>query len=234
MAFITLSNHTLASIDANVRSQSGTLSAQESEVFSKQIVDIIHNATLFIRSLLGKHVERDYSTTVAPAEGGLVQLADGHYESYIDLSPYDIFDLNRINLRDKTRGRISLVSEALYTSQITIHDVLGLRRDLFGNVTNLAMGENSKLGIQIYRGKSTGTPGALEMKFPRNPVKAVGPTDKIDILNHHIPLVTDISTVVVFRKIKNVPPAAEIEQRVAASLSIITSQRGVSVTPSTS
>lgn len=222
MAFVPLSiNNSLGTIKANIRSQTGTLSPQESGLFELQINDIVHNAALFVRNLLGRFVDAFYSTSATATEAS----------NLIVISTLELDDVNRLTLYDATHGVIPFVSNHLFYQMQTLYTSTQLADTILATVSNILATDN-KLQIKTYRGTNKTSPGTLTLVYPRTPNKATADATKVDIPDTYVPLVQDCATLYVLRKF-NKPIDGALEARVTTALASYGAQLGLEVSPKT-
>lgn len=211
-------NTTLASMKERVRAQSNTVSPQGSGIIEPEMTNLIHHAIVMLRTLLGAIVDPVYSTNETVVES----------TNIIDVSTVDIANTNKISLYDATHGVIPLVSDREFDSLRTLYANTSLSTEqLFAKITSST---SSGLRIQTHRGSSKATPGTLTLTYPRNPVKATTEATKLDLPERYVPIAADLATVMVYRKLKQAPPA-EIDQRVTSFIRSQAAMLGLEVTP---
>lgn len=222
MAFKKLAQYTtLDLMMANVRSQTGAMSEQESVVFEAQITDVCHNAILLIRSIFNKFLDTLYNTIETVTETNEV----------INIQDKDIFNIHEMHLYDATHGPVPIMQRTLFNSLRHIYGSTNrLATALFGTIGNKTVGTDEVLVIEIYRGSSKVTPGTLTLTYPRNPKKVeIGDADRyLDLPEHLVPIATDIATLAIHGKLQRTPPV-EVSERIQAVLGPIAAQVGLRI-----
>jgi len=89
---------------------------------------------------------------------------------------------------------------------------------------------DNKLQIKTFRGANKTTPGTLTVLYPRIPQKATSDSAKLDIPDVYVPLVQDVSTLYVLRKL-NRPVDPMLENRVTSTLNAYIGQLGLELSP---
>lgn len=221
MAFVPIAPVTdLETVKATIRSQSATLNAQHTEVLSLQLTDIVHLSVQFVRNFAGKVLDQFYSTSVAVTEA----------TNLINISTLDISDIHRMFLNDATQGRVAILSETKFYSIQQLYTAAQLADAIFAMISNV-LDTDTRMSIRTFRGTNRTTVGTLTLVYPRNPTKAAADTSKLDIPESYIPIVIDVATVMVFRKVNQKPPS-EVEGRVMSFTQAQAQGIGVKISPS--
>ena len=206
MQYLATSGYTLASVKANVRQQSGTLSVQDSQIIDPQMNDIIHNSVLLVRSIMGRSIDEFYLMN-SPLHA--ITMTNGFGSSSI--SSISIANLRGITIRDSSLGVIPVLSHRDFNhiSSLYTPTEMGTK----GAIATVETLESSPvvLSIEFYSGANTISNPRLY--YSRNPYKITTDTDTIDIPDYLVPIVQDSATVSVFRLLVKTPPV-EIENRV--------------------
>jgi len=187
---------TLAQMEANVRSQTGTLSQQQTLLLDPMLVDIIHDAIIRTRALAGPLLDSAYMTEIG------VQLSETPYT--IDISGIDIWDINKISLDDSNNGPIPLYTPAKFSQMKRNYNTSP--QALFGTVVNTEVKTNVKaLAIKLFRGSEIYL-GMLTLTYPRIPRYVSNEADLLDLPEPYIPLATDLATIKVCEKLNKPVP----------------------------
>jgi hypothetical protein len=222
-----LSQTTLSTFLANMRSQSGALSVQESQVIDPQLIDIAHNAITFVRNVVGKFVDGFYETTVTLASITVTSnVGTADLTAAATAAIGTISDINGITLFDPTLHEIAILSKARFNGLRSIYT--GAQIGTTGAVGMISQ-VSAKTTLTLYTG-ATGPLTTIQMTYARNPIKVTATTDTIDIIDSLVPLAQDVGTMYIFRKLAKQPPA-DFEQRVTGSLNSYLGQLGLKVTP---
>lgn len=206
-------SYTLASFKANVRNQSGTMSQQESGIIETQMNDIVHNAILLVRSLMGRMVDGFYITNTTL---GSITITSGY--GTITIATYSIADVNGISLYDATLKEIPVLPVSKFNAIRTLYSLTTTQA--IASVFSTS-GTPNILSIAIATG-AVGPLTTVQINYPRNPVKVSADADTIDIPDYLVPIAQDIATVSIFRKLSKAAPS-DLEGRV---VSFINSQLG--------
>jgi hypothetical protein len=222
--YLATSNYTLASFKAVVRTQSNSLSQQETGLIDLQLNDIIHNAVLLVRSMMGRVLDPWYTVE---ATLGSTTITAGF--GTITIATLSIADVNKITLYDPTLLEIPVVPyvqfnalRALYTSaQIGTTDAIAC--------VEAETGTPNVLSIAFYTGASSPLT-TVTIQYPRNPVKVTIDIDTIDLPDHLIPIAQDMATVSIYRKLSKTAPT-DVESRVTNFITSQVAQLGLKVSP---
>lgn len=221
-----LSQTTLATFMANIRSQSGSLSVQETQIIDSQLVDIAHNAITFVRNIVGKFIDGFYETTVT-----LGSITITSNIGTLDLTAAataaigTISDINGVTLFDTTLHEIPILSKSRFNAFRSLYT--GAQIGTTGAIGMISQ-VTAKTSLTLYTG-ATGPLTTVQMTYARNPIKVTVATDTIDITDNLVPLAQDVATMYVFRKLAKQPPA-DFDQRVTGSLNSYLGQLGLKVT----
>lgn len=187
---------TLLAVRSKIRAVTGTQSVQLSGLLEPTLTDYIDDSIKLVRGL-ARHALRQFYYTEAS-----VTLA-----ASIDLSALNIFDLMTM--------RLMLASD---NSQIPI-----LPRNVYGNMLQLhtfstgqwiaTVSTTSGGTFSLIVGGAASPAGAATLAFERNPAKVTADASVLDIPDHLIPIVQDMTCLTIWRG-KNQQPQADVLQRV--------------------
>lgn len=201
MAFVPLGvTTTLARMKANIRSRTGIISPQESEIIELQFDDIVHDAVSFVVGMVRK-VDKDFQEMYWTKEAS-VAAATLNGLSTFDISTLDIYDKAHISVQNATDNRIDIIPGRLFDVFRKYYST-----SIFGTITNVG-GANGKLVIEC-----NGSPATSDIRYYRNPKKATADADKLDAPEHVMPYIENVAVKNVFGKVKQ-----EVPQEVAAAV----------------
>jgi len=170
---------------------------QETLIFNKQLINIIHEAILVVRFRLGQALDSFYYTEVT----GLSETSNK-----IDISSFDIADIQKCKLVYNGNLNVPILSITEYNLLMSIYDSTSLANAVFGYIANQSIGQDTKLCIYVYRGSGVGAPSTVKFSYTRNPQKAVSETDYLDIPENFATIVKDIAVVLMAKKMNKVVP----------------------------
>lgn len=202
-----LSNVALASIIANVRSQTGTLNEVESNVYQPQIIDIIHDALTIVFVKERMLLRRFYATTVPAA---ITTLPGGM--NIIPFYDLEIAEVDTLML-SHSGGQIGLLSRVVYNSLVSLYTTFELSPSVFGIVDSTPTVNASTLyGIELIIGGNATTPTDMKLSYTRLPKKATSLSeDKLDIPDQFIPTVEAVACRLVIEKLRSLPPQQDVK-----------------------
>jgi hypothetical protein len=187
---------TLLAVRSKIRTLTGTQSVQFSGLLEPTLTDYIDDSVKLVRGL-ARHALRQFYYTEAT-----VTLA-----ASVDISSMNIFDLMTI--------RLTLASD---NSQIPV-----LPRNVYGNMLRLhtfltgqwiaTVSTTSGGTFSLIVGGASSPTGSATLAYERNPAKVIVDASVLDIPDHLIPIVEDMTCLTVWRG-KNQQPPADVLQRV--------------------
>jgi hypothetical protein len=209
---LSTSTYTLALFKAGVRAQSDSLSQQESQLIDLELVDIIHNSAMMVRTLLGRVLDPFY---MSEQTLGTITFTAGF--ATITIATYSIADINGLTLYDPTLKEVPILPymqfnalRSLYTAtQIGTTDAIA--------TVEVEAGTPNVLSLAFWSGVSSPIT-TMTIQYPRNPVKVSTDADTIDLPDYLIPIAQDMATMSVFRQVSRVPPV-DVESRVTSFVS---------------
>jgi len=218
------SAYTLASFKAVVRTQSNSISQQESQLIDLQLNDIIHNSIMLVRTMLGRALDAFYNTEQLL---GSITLTSGY--GTITIATYSIAEIIKCRLFDPTLKEIPIVSNLKFNALRSLYTntMIGAV-DGFATIAAQAATPNV-LKVELFTG-ATGTVTTLNLYYPRNPVKVTVDTDTVDLPDHLVPIAQDMATFSVYRKLSKTPPA-DADARVTSFIQGQMSQLGFEISP---
>jgi len=211
---------TLAALKAIIRDRTGTLDVQDSDLIGTTLSNLIHQAITTVRTLAGPLLDLVYNTdaTVMPdvtSKG-------------IDISLFDIANVNLVSLYDVIHGPIPIYRVSLFNAmqKSYVNDT----NALFGTITNMVTtGTDNVLAIKLCVGSGVAL-GTLTFTYPRNPRKVVVDSEKIDIPEWCVQMVADIATIMICEKF-NKQPQASIMARASALMQSVAAQVAMAGSP---
>lgn len=218
------SNYTLASFKAVVRTQSNSLSQQESGIIDLQLNDIIHNAVLLVRTMLGRAIDSFYMTQVTL---GTISLTSGL--GAVTIATYSIADPTRVSIFDPTLKEIPVLSATQFNALRALYTTTQVGATAGFATIEAAAGTPNVLKVEIYTGAS-GTITTALLYYPRNPEKVTTDANTIDLPDHLIPIAQDMATVSIYRRLSKQAPL-DVENRVTSFINSQVSQLGLKITP---
>jgi hypothetical protein len=220
---LSTSNYTLAAFKAFVRAQTGAMSQQESGLLELQLNDIVHNAIVFVRSILGRAIDGFYNTEQVL---GSITFSSGW--GSITIATYSIADINKIRIFDPTLKEIPVLSYTKFNALRSVYSSSDISSTHAIATVAASSGTPNVLKIEFF--SASGTITTATLYYPRNPVKVTTDTDTLDLPDHLIPIAQDVATVSVFKKLKKEPPA-DANQNVMSFVQGQIQQLGYKVSP---
>lgn len=202
---IPLSNVTLGTVMANVRSQTNTLNEVDSGLYSKQLIDIIHRAVLLVWGK-EKPLLRPFYATVRNADISL--LPSGKFVIY--LSNVEVSDFNSIMLSHDS-GEIDIVPRNVYNHIRAVYTDAELATAIFGIVDAVEMYGTGVYGIEIITGSNPRPTTNMKLSYSRVPQLATSETTTIDIPDEYIPIVEATACRLVLEKLHGVMPTQDVK-----------------------
>lgn len=189
---------TLLVVRSNVRAITGTQMVQMSGLLEPMLTDFIHDSILLIRGLSRHSLKHFYYQ-----EAAIVLAAS------VDISAMNIFDLLSMRLTlDADKSQIPIVPRNIYGNMLRLHT--------FSTGQWIATVSTTSGGtFSLLVGGAASPTGAATLAYERNPTKVITDANVLDMPDHLIPIVTDVTCLTVWRK-KNQQPQADVLTRVRA------------------
>lgn len=207
MAQFLATTTTLKNFKAQIRSQLGAVSQQESGIIDLEMNDIIHQAITSLRTTLGNIIKDFYIT-----KGTIVSSSDmsGSVPNYtVNIATREIADIHDINLFHSTFGEIPVLPRAkflLIKSTYSASDIGTTKAIATIANTETALATQSVLTIYVYSNASaTSAFNNTEFWYPRYPKKVVADTDTLDLPELYVPLARDIATIYMEKRLSRTP-----------------------------
>ncbi len=205
MAQFLATTTTLGNMKAQVRGQLGAVSEQESGIISIEMNDIIHQAITNLRTILGSILNGFYRTKGAVTPTGTTP----NYS--ISVAATEIADIHDVALYNPTFGEIPIFNLKKFNAYRTLYSSTDIgTTKAFATIANseTALATQSVLTLNIFSGAATSTPlAATEFSYTRYPKKVTSDINTLDIPETYIPLVRDIATVYVEKRLSRTPSA---------------------------
>jgi len=205
MAQFLASLTTLGNLKAQIRGQLGAVSEQESGILTIEMTDIIHQAITNLRTVLGSIINDFYRTkgTISPT---------GTTPNYsASIAALEISDIHDLALFNSTFGEIPIFSLKKYNAYRSLYSSTDVgTTKAFAAVANTetALATQSVLTLYVYSGAATATPlASTEFSYTRVPKKVTVDANTIDLPEVYVPLVRDIATIYVQKRLDRTPSA---------------------------
>lgn len=218
---------TLATVKANIRSKTGSISTQDSLLIEPQLNDIVHFAIQFVRTLGGKFVDAYYMQKKLD-----LTFAGTTPDFTASITALNIADANAVRLYHATLKEIPVVTNQMFNALRTVYAATDIGTTRGFATVSLTSATPAVLTVYLFSNIAS-FPTNVEISFPRNPVKVTTETDTVDIPEQFIPFVVDTAAKDVFLKLKQQPPA-DLEARFMSQLNLFTAQYNLKVSPQNS
>lgn len=208
MAQFLATTTTLANMTVQVRGQLGVVSEQESGIISLEMNDIIHQAITNLRTILGSIVKDFYITKGTILTAGV----SGTTPNFtVDISAKEIADVHDLALYHTTFGEIPILPLKKYNAYRTLYTASDVgTTKAFAAVANTetALATQSVLTMNIYsNAAATSAFNNTEFSYPRFPKKVTTGTNTLDFPEIYMPLLRDVATVYMEKRISRTPSA---------------------------
>ncbi len=206
-------DYTLARAKAHIRQQTNTLSEQESQIIDTQIIDLIHQSVLSVRTLLDRIVEDFYKATQTITFGAASSgLCDGTALSGTS-RPYD---LKKVSLYDTTYKEIPIYSKRMFDAMRTVISTTNLGTT--GAIAGIYSTSTGTVKIDAYVGNAA--PAAATLTYIRPVSKQTDSSYTLDIPDRWMPSVLDHCILQIYRRLQKIPPE-NIERQVRDNVGYI-------------
>lgn len=215
---------TLSAVKANIRDKTRTLSTQEFLVLEPQLNDIVHFAIQTTRAIVGKFLDPFYTEKKTDfAFTGTMPNYTGSIAAQL------VSDVLAIRLYQATLKEIPIVSNVQFNALRTVYSATDIGATRGFATVYLTAATPSVLTIALFSNIAA-APTAVELSYPRNPIKVITDADTIDIPDQYVPTVINAAARDVFLKLGKQPPS-ELEATFAAQLNAQLAQYNLQVSP---
>lgn len=220
---------TLLRMKAMVRGQLGAISDQESGVLDLEVADFIHQAILSVRTILGGLIDHFYETQETL---GSITITAG--EGSVTVATSQIANVDKVKFVDPTVKSIILKKVDEYNSIKRLYTAaeIGATNGVAALIATTSGTPPSlvpTLKVFIYTG-ATGPLVTVLMIYPRYPTKVIVDADTLDIPEVYTPLVRDISTLYMAKRLSR-QPAQDVVNAVSSVLNPIMATMGLALSP---
>ena len=200
---------TLVIFKAQVREKTVMQNEQSSGLYNLPLVDIIHEAVIKASKLAKVEL---YKTDLTVTQG--TALDDGTVP--INISTYDIQDIDSITLVDMTYGNIPIIKDNeefnIYAGK---YSGARMANKLLATIRTVTTGGNTYLALCVLRGANkpmAQTPQKIILGYQRVPTKATSDSTKIDLPENLIPIAVEEACKIVLTQGKIPQGINNIEQ----------------------
>jgi hypothetical protein len=227
MANYLATDTTLQNFRAQVLGQLGINSIKDAGITKPELDDILHSAISNFRSVAGSLVDGFYMTqdTTLVAAGTLVSNLVA-----VDISTLRVADISKCSLFVTSYGEIPIVSRRKFAAIRSLYSAAALTTT--GAVASIFSGSSTStatLTLDVYAGGTGALTGAVFV-YPRNPIKQITDADKIDLPQTYVPLVRDIATTYLAKRLAKAIPG-DVQTSVQNGVASLIAQLGLDMSP---